>query len=151
MGLIYFNLYLNENNENTLKTTINIDLDEKIYDLRQKILNLLFKETNYNYVKLNNITNRVYKDYGLLFFDKGLLPDTVDNFTVGKFTIEERTFDFLVEGCNKEETFKSNINNNISSGRGKGVYNPNKRFNPQYEEKVEKYVYNEDDFPSLGS
>ena len=151
MGLIYFNLYVNENNENTLKTTINIDLDEKIYDLRQKILNLLFKETNYNYVKLNNITNRVYKDYGLLFFDKGLLPDTVDNFTVGKFTIEERTFDFLVEGCNKEETINSTTNNNINSGKGKGVYNPNKRFNPQYEEKVDKYVYNEDDFPPLGS
>ena len=148
MGYICINLFIKINNENILKDTISVDLDDKIYEMRNKILSSLFDKNEYNYVNLTNITTRVYKDYGLLFFDKGLLPDIIDNYILSKFTIEDRTFDFLVEPCNKEN--KSLGNNIIKQNNStSGIYNPNKRFNPEYEEKQEGYIYREEDFPPL--
>lgn len=150
MSYISINLFIKVNNENILKETISVDINSKIHELKKQILTLLFdKNVNYNSVNLTNITSRVYKDYGLLFFDKGLLPDTLDNFTLSKFTIEDRTFDFLVEPSNKINNVSEN--NFKQNNRSKGIYNPNKRFNPQYEEKNEQveFVFNEEDFPPL--
>lgn len=149
MGSININLYMKINNENILKDTISFNIDNKICELREKILHLFFNEKEYNYVNITNITEKIYKDYGLLFFDKGLLPETLDNYTLNKFTIEDRTFDFLVEPCSKNNKFE--VNKIVQNNRSKGIYNPNRRFNPQYEEKTEQkeFVFNEEDFPPL--
>lgn len=149
MSYISINLYVNENNQNNLKDTISVDLNITILELRNKILSILFDKVKYNYVKLTNITEKVYKDYGLLFFEKGLLAETLDNYNLNKFTIEKRTFDFLAEPCNKEIIVK-NVKYR-QSGDSRNIYNPNKRFNPGYEEKIEQkeFVFNEEDFPPL--
>ena len=147
MSIIYLNLYINENSENIFKEKIEINIKDKICELREKILNKYFDNNIYNYVNLTNITSRVYKDYGMLFFDKGLLPDIVNNYTIDKFTTEDRTFDFLIEPC-KKIINKIKITNRVSAK--KSFYDPNRRFNNDYvEEKQEGFVFREEDFPPL--
>ena len=87
-----FKIYINENNNETpiffKDYTFNLNL--KIIDTKTEILNELNKQYNkeskYNYLNLDNITFRVYKDYGKQFFDLGLLPNTIDNYTIEQFT-----------------------------------------------------------------
>jgi hypothetical protein len=44
---------------------------------------------------LENVTERIYKDFGKLFFDKGILPSTIDNYKLEEFTNDNRTFSFI--------------------------------------------------------
>jgi len=101
MSSVEFKIYKKENETNTYLKTYVYELNKKIIDLKNTILNDFFKG-QYNYIELTNITEHVYKDYGLLFFDKGLIPPINDNYTLEKFTIPNRTFSFVVEAMNKE-------------------------------------------------
>lgn len=151
MNCINFNLYVKENNKNILKKNLELNLEFTIDEIRNKILKELFDEKSYNSVILNNITERIYKDYGLLFFDKGILLNTFDHFKLEKFSIPDRTFDFLVEPCNKNKDKEIKYNNKNVYNR-KESYDPNKRFNINYEEKDEpqkNFVFHEEDFPPL--
>jgi hypothetical protein len=82
-----YNINNKTNNENNNKTNIllkdyNFDLKVKIIDIKNIILKELFNN-EYNSLDLENINERVYKDFGKLFFDKGLLPSTIDNYKLG--------------------------------------------------------------------
>ena len=101
MNSVEFKIYKKENETNTYLKTYVFELNKKIIDIKNTILNDFFKG-QYNYIELSNITERVYKDYGLLFFDKGLIPPINDNYTLEKFTIPNRTFSFVAETMNKE-------------------------------------------------
>jgi hypothetical protein len=90
---------LNENNESIEDREYIFDLTDKIIDIKNKILKESFKN-NYNKLDMNNITDKIYKDYGKLFFDKGFLPLTIDNYKLSEFTNENRTFSFIVKGSN---------------------------------------------------
>lgn len=133
----------NENNENeqVLLETIQQDLSIKMIDFKSSLLKKYFPENNY--LEIYNNTERIYKDYGLLFFDKGLLPDTNDNYLLSKFTIPIRTFTFLIKGTNVEKKIIKPIKKNI---------NLHKKYNNYTNEpqKEQGYVFNEDDFPALG-
>ena len=95
-----YNINNKTNNENNNKTKIllkdyNFDLKIKIIDIKNIILKELFNN-EYNSLDLENINDRVYKDFGKLFFDKGLLPITIDNYKLGDFTNGDRIFEFIV-------------------------------------------------------
>ena len=62
-------------------------------------------------MNITNITEKIYKDYGLLFFDKGLLPETLDNYTLNKFTIEDAIKE-LVDAFEKNY-FSDPLNNEM--------------------------------------
>ena len=142
---IQINIYILKDNTNCLLETINQNLNIKFIDFKKNLLNKYFPDKN-NLI-INNITERIYKDYGLLFFNLGLLPTTNDNYYLSKFTIPNRTFSFLIEGNNIEiknkEIKKSNLNNEIKK------LNFNK-----YKEKISneknEFILNNDDFPPLG-
>jgi hypothetical protein len=133
----------------------------KIIDIKKKILDY-YNENNennekYNYIELENITTKIYKDYGKLFFDKGILPSSNDNYKLENFTIvdDNRIYTFNavlknIEQKNKELEKKSeNINNN----NNKYKKNINKYDNKYYENtntfKKEEFVFREEDFPPL--
>lgn len=135
---ITINLYLKKNNENCLVETFNQDLNVKMIDFKNKLLKKYFPENNY--LEITNINDRVYKDYGLLFFELGLLPGTNDNYLLSKFTTPNRTFSFLIHGINEEKkVFKQPTRINF-----------NKYSNQKNEETQQAgYVYKEEDFPPL--
>jgi len=139
---VTFNIFY----ENNLCKTYTFYLHEKIIDIKNKILKDLFEE-KFNYISLENISPRIYKDFGKLFFDKGIMPDTNNNFKLDQFTIENRTFDFNV--------YPKNIVIQEKKEEEKRV-----RTKPMYTEPYVKetkknivdkniFVFKDDDFPSL--
>ena len=142
-----FKIYINEiNNETPIffkDYTFNLNL--KIIDIKTEILNEINKQIQYNYLNLNNITSRVYKDYGKQFFDLGLLPNTIDNYTLEQFTNTGRTFSFIATPINielkeikkKNDTGNSFLKNMIKESREKEKINNN------------EFTFFDNDFPSL--
>ena len=58
----------NENeNENILLETIEQNLSIKMIEFKNNLLKKYFPENNF--LEIYNNTERIYKDYGLLFFD----------------------------------------------------------------------------------
>jgi len=153
MSSVEFKIYKKENETNTYLKTYVFELNKKIIDIKNIIINDFFKG-QYNYVELTNITDRVYKDYGLLFFDKGLIPSINDNYILEKFTIPNRTFSFVVEALNKEIKSNSNkrkltidtdnINNNYSNKYSNRYNDKNNTTNSNND-----FFIKEEDFPPL--
>lgn len=153
MSSVEFKIYKKENETNTYLKTYVFELNKKIIDLKNTILNDFFKG-QYNYIELTNITERVYKDYGLLFFDKGLIPPINDNYTLEKFTIPNRTFSFVVEAMNKELisntnkrklTIDTNNDNNNYSNKYSNRYNDKNNTTNSNND----FFIKEEDFPPL--
>lgn len=101
---------VSDNNENIENLEYNFKLDIKIIDMKKEILKKSF-DNKYNYLELFNITESIYKDFGKLFFDKGLLPNTLDNYKLSEFTNADRVFSFIITGKNIEHKDKK-INEN---------------------------------------
>jgi hypothetical protein len=157
-------------------------MTEKIIDIKNKILKDIFNSNGiirsfdkfsgsasdqallcpaeYNYLDFENISEKVYKDYGKLFFDKGLLPRTIDNYSLQDFTVEGRDFSFLCIPTNICEKSKL-IHNNYSDSAGpRRACSDAERMIPRKKIKIEstyktlqknenKFIFNEDDFPPL--
>jgi hypothetical protein len=103
---VTFDIYLiDKNNEKTKDKEYIFNLNDKIIDIKNKILKNTFNDM-YNNLEMTNITEKVYKDYGKLFFDKGLLPLTIDNYQLSEFTNEGRVFSFIVKGSNIDKKEK---------------------------------------------
>ena len=131
----------NENKEDKEKSFFKeytFDLKLKIDDIKNKILKDI---GNFNYLNLENITERVYKDYGKLFFDLGVLPNTIDNYLLEQFTDRGRVFSFLALPCNIDKVIKKDNN----EGFLKKIIKENREKNNVNNE----FVYYEDDFPPL--
>ena len=92
---------INNNNEQIEDNEYIFNLNDKIIDIKNKILKESFNN-KFNSLDMENITEKVYKDFGKLFFDKGLLQITVDKYKLGEFTVGNRFFSFLVIPKNVE-------------------------------------------------
>ena len=155
MHSVEFKIYKKENETNTYLKTYVFELNKKIIDIKNTILNDFFKG-QYNHIELTNITERVYKDYGLLFFDKGLIPPINDNYTLEKFTIPNRTFSFVAETMNKElsSNNKRKLTNDTDnySGNNRSNNYSNKYSNKYNSTSVNAntgFLIKEEDFPPL--
>ena len=139
----------NENeNENILLETIEQNLSIKMIEFKNNLLKKYFPENNF--LEIYNNTERIYKDYGLLFFDKGLLPDTNDNYLLSKFSIPIRTFTFTIKGINVEKKKQTPVIEKKNLNLHKKYRSYGNEGNEGYETKKEEgYVYNEEDFPAL--
>lgn len=97
-----------EDDEKTFPVIFEFTLETRMIDVRDEIMWKLYdsckerEEHDMNYLEIENISPKLYKDFGKLFFDLGLLPKTIDNYPLSKFTNEERTYQFRVERVRKE-------------------------------------------------
>lgn len=136
---VVFNIYkINTENQKVLDNSYSFNLNEKIIDIKNKILKNTFKN-EYNYLDLENITSRTYKDYGKLFFDIGVLPSTIDNYKLVEFTNEGREFLFI--GLPKNILIEKKVNN------GNGVIK--RLIKEDRKQSSNEFVYYDDEFPSL--
>ena len=135
-NIIYIKVFI-KNDENIKEhKTYEFNLDSKIIDVKNTILKETF-DNKYNFIELENITEKIYKDYGKLFFDKGILPSTIDNYKISQFTNEGRVFSFIANSYNKEHNITKKNNNN---GFLKKLYK---------EDNNTSFVYDDSDFPPL--
>ena len=142
---IQIKLFANIEKKISLQKEITISLENTINELKNEILNTL-NWNEFNDVEINNITERVYKDYGMMFFDKGFLQKNIDNFKLNKFTIENRTFSFLVYGVKKEK------NKSLPIIIPKNLFNKYKHEQQEYNinnTNQSSFNYNEEEFPPL--
>ena len=136
---VTFDIYLiDKNNEKTKDKEYIFNLNDKIIDIKNKILKNTFNDM-YNNLEMTNITEKVYKDYGKLFFDKGLLPKSIDNYKLEQFTNDNRIFSFKVIPINIQQFI--NKGNKNSSFLKKMIKENNT--------KNGEFIYDEDDFPAL--
>jgi hypothetical protein len=140
---ITFKIY-NQNNENN-KTKILLkeyifDLKFKIIDIKNIILEELFNN-EYNSLDFENINERVYKDFGKLFFDKGLLPSTIDNYKLSDFTNGDRIFEFIAYPKNIDVIKKNIIKQESNSGVLKKII--------MEERGSKEFIMYDDEFPPL--
>jgi len=136
-------VFLSENSDKNLFKEYVFKLDKKIIDVKNFILEDLKKKSNmnnYNYIDLDNITERIYKDFGKLFFSNGVLPIIFDNYKLSEFTIENRTFQFLAIP-------KVNNVNNKQFSKPSGVL---KKVIHEQNNKKNEFVFDNNDFPPLG-
>jgi hypothetical protein len=138
---IKINIY--EENENNFFKQYTFLLENKIIDVKNKILVDLF-DNKFNYLDIKNISEREYKDFGKLSFNIGLLPNTIDNYKLSEFTIENRTFSFLVIPKQIDIKVNKKVNQLTNS-----VLNKIIKENSNVENKNE-FILNNDDFPKLG-
>ena len=131
---VVFKIFKLENNKNILLKDYIFNLNIKIIEIKNIILNDCYNN-DYNSLDLENITVKVYKDFGKLFFEKGLLPISIDNYKLSDFTIENRTFEFVVYGKNVQKNIEKNIEK--------------KKSNINLLQKKKDFVIIEEDFPVL--
>lgn len=143
---VIFKIHLKNNNINN-----NIFFKEYKYFLKSKIIelkNLIFQDllkenkidiNKFNFIDIENITEKIYKNYGKLYFDKGILPITYDNYKISEFTNKDIIFDFVVIPIN----IKKNNDPIKTSGILKKIINEENNNN--------EFIYDVDDFPTLGS
>ena len=117
------------------------NLSNKIIDVKTHILKDLY-ENKYNSLDFENITERVYKDFGKLFFEKGLLPNTIDNYKLEQFTSENRTFSFLALPSNIE------IKKNKVKDHNDGNF-LKKIIKEERAKNSTEFILYDDDFPPL--
>lgn len=143
---IVFKTFIKQNNNNLFFKEYNLSLNLKIIDIKNLIIqnlidNKLFDNNKSNYIDLENITNKIYKDFGKLYFDKGILPMTYDNYILSDFTSDNRIFEFIIIPTNIKQNI--NIQSNKPSGILKKVINEEKN-------KNNDFTLDTDDFPPLG-
>jgi hypothetical protein len=113
-----------------------IDLKTKISDIKKEILKNSFNN-EFNYLDLENITDKIYKDFGKLSFDKGIIPNTTDNYKLEQFTINNREFSFIA--------LPKNIIINKTKKEDSGIL---KKFVKKELKSNQLFIY-DDDFPPL--
>ena len=116
-----------------------IDINMKIIEIKNMILKDIFNN-QFNDILFENITSRVYKDYGKLFFDIGVLPNTIDNYKLSQFTNENREFLFIAYGNNKEQESDKNYT--------KKIIKEEKKYDSRNNSKNE-FIYCDNEFPPL--
>ena len=131
-NIVIFKIYIN----NEMEKEYLFDTSNKIIDIRNKVLNDIFNNSH-NYLEMENITERIYKDYGKLFFDIGILPTSIDNYILSQFTNDNRTFSFRV----------TPINLNIMKPKKDGSFL--KKIIKENKEKNGEFIFDDDDFPAL--
>ena len=137
---VLFKIYNINNNTKILLKDYNFDLKVKIIDIKNIILKELFNN-EYNSLDLENINERVYKDFGKLFFDKGLLPSIIDNYKLGDFTNGDRIFEFVVYPKNIDVIKKNIVKKDSNSGVLKKII--------MEERSNKEFAIYDDDFPPL--
>ena len=90
MSSVIFKIY-KEDNPPIFEKEYIFNLDITIIDIKKQILSDIYNN-KFNSLDLENITERVYKDFGKLFFDKGLIPAIFDKYKLSAITNEGRVF-----------------------------------------------------------
>jgi len=134
---IQIQVYVNDNDNDNAVLSIPIQITSTIHSFKQEILEKVF-DKSHNDLEITNITEKIYKDYGLLFFDKGPLPKIIDHYTFDKFTKSDRQFSFRVHPIHTQIKKKQSTTINLF-----------KKYNQETETNQESFIFKEEDFPSL--
>jgi hypothetical protein len=111
---IKFIIYYNNIKDDSLsKTYIYNDLKTKIIDIKKEIFNDFPKE-GFNYVDIDYVSERIYKEIGKYSFNYGIFPRTMDNTRLSNYTDGNKTFHFFIHYSNNEVIVNNENNRRIN-------------------------------------
>jgi hypothetical protein len=154
----------NDNDDNNKEILFTFPKTDKIKNIKTKILeyyNNIHNINNigqYNYIDLENITIKIYKDYGKLFFDKGILPSSNDNYKLEDFSIIDNnriyTFIAILKKIEKKIEEDNKQNNYVQTNYVEKNYTEKNYTEKNYAQKnnilkKDEFVFKEEDFPPL--
>jgi hypothetical protein len=108
---VSFEVYLKENGEiqhHSLER-MSFDISMRVIDMRDEIMWKMYNSTEERaehdqyYLEIENISPNLVKEFGKLFFNKGLLPKTLDNYPLTRITNNGAKFIFVVYRVKKSE------------------------------------------------
>jgi len=131
---------------NDTEVILDIDEDIRFIDLKKFILkkyvNITDDKKECKYIDLENINEKITKNFGKMYFEKGILPRVFDNFNISKFMDNNEEINFKII-----EVYDYDINNIIDKPINKimkAYVPPSKR-----KEVPKDFNYFEEDFPPL--
>ena len=95
--VVYYN---NITDENLSKVYI-FSLNNTIIDIKNNIL-ADFPKEGFNYIDLDYVSERVYKEIGKYSFNRGIIPRTMDIINLEQFTNGGKTYHFYIHYDNYE-------------------------------------------------
>ena len=141
--MITFKLHINSD-----IFSFSFDNESKIIDLKNYIINSFYpKDGSVKYIDIEYVNDKIIRGFGKLTLEKGVISRHMDTQRLSRYNLEGKDID-IVTKIISDYTFKNS---------NKKSYNPNiKRsgYVPpglRKKEKTNTYVYNEADFPPLGS
>jgi hypothetical protein len=108
--IIYYN---NKKDDSLSKTYTYNDLTTKIIDIKKQIFND-FPRTDFNYIDLEYVSDRVYKEIGKYSFNYGIFPRTMDNTKLSNYTDGNKTYHFFINYCNNDVAVNNENNRKIN-------------------------------------
>lgn len=126
----------------------------KIIEIKKDLLKKYFDETT-TYLDFIFENDKPIKHFGKLYLEPGVIPTTMDKFSLNRFSIDNvKCLNIKVIENNTIDLIKiyDNILNN------KVIINPNikrqneqkqQQFKKQQIDKQQQFIYKEEDFPSL--
>lgn len=130
------------NNENIVMC---FQKNNTILDMKKKILKD-FPRENFEYIDFENISPKIFSEFGKLSFPKNLLPQTLDNYRLDNFCLKsDAKFRFNVIYVEKD------INGVMKEGGEKKQANLSFLKTTVPAKKVEPVKSYDEDFPSLSS
>ncbi len=105
--------YTNKKDDSLSKTYIYNNLTTKIIDIKKEIFND-FPKSGFNYVDLEYVSERIYKEIGKYSFNYGIFPRTMDNTRLSNYTDGNKTFHFFIHYSNNEVIVNNENNRKIN-------------------------------------
>jgi hypothetical protein len=144
-------------NEIEKKYTCNSNMSFK--DLKLQIVNDIFttnnKYTTFKYLEFDNISSKIYRNFGKICLLNGLISNVFDNRLLNEFFNEEQEVTFEILPIEEEETpfntlsIKKSKSLNKSSNKLSDIMNNPGNLENQRKERIQEFVFNEKDFPPL--
>lgn len=108
---VLFEVYVLKNGEILPETMerLSYDLSMRMIDVRDEIMWKIYNSTDERneqdeyYLQIENRSPNLVKEFGKLFFNKGLLPHTIDNYPLSRITSAGNMFIFGVYRVKKSE------------------------------------------------
>ncbi len=108
---VSFEVYLKWNDQIIPESLerISFDLSMRVIDMRDEMMWKMYNSTEEReshddyYLEIENISPNLVKEFGKLFFNKGLLPKTMDNYPLSRITSAGASFIFAVYRVKKSE------------------------------------------------
>jgi hypothetical protein len=106
---VYFDIYLKTGDEGlggvrdeTTYKRFEFPLTMRVIDIRDEIMWKMYdgceerEQQDLYYLEMENHTPKLYKEFGKLFFNFGLIPKTQDNYPLSRITSDGKTYIFEV-------------------------------------------------------
>jgi hypothetical protein len=103
--IIYYN---NIKDESQSKSYI-YDINTKIIDIKKQVFEDYPKD-GYNYIDINYVSERIYKEIGKYSFNHGIFPRTMDNTKLSNYTNGNKTYHFFIHYDNYNIINETNDN-----------------------------------------